>query len=244
MTKAHIAFRVDSDGPRIRAYEFLRLGQMPRCWPSVNDALLEEFERQGIVDERRAEAAEALFRHARYFDLRCHRLKSDMITEAQRLARSSSSPEDPIAIDELRASIRAQSMSMRRLYRKLDRAGEHDLGLLPVDDSVAFTEVLQLQQLIEVAMGLRSELRRDAGFGSWVRLTEIVDALAVTKFMARLLEGSVTLKKVSCNVTLDEGDASSRREGDEWAQRLLHARNLVEGGVRIDALDRANEVLG
>ncbi|MCB9716947.1 MAG: hypothetical protein H6712_24025 [Myxococcales bacterium] len=115
-----------------------------------------------------------------------------MITEAQRLARSSSSPEDPIAIDELRASIRAQSMSMRRLYRKLDRAGEHDLGLLPVDDSVAFTEVLQLQQLIEVAMGLRSELRRDAGFGSWVRrLTEIVDALAVTTHGgSRLLEGS------------------------------------------------------
>ena len=244
MASKHKTFRVPEDGRKLRCYEFTRLGQMPRCWPAVNAQFLRALEAGCFVDERSVGAAPLLYRHARHFDLPCHALKRAMVEMTQTLARATSSPAAPIDLEDFAIAVDQQAAAMRELHAKLQPGPDQDHGLLPIDDAVEQVHRLQTHQFVEVALGLRVETTRRAGFGSWVKLTEIVDALAATKFMARLFEGIVTQKKVSCNVTLYEGSTESRKQGTAWTERLSLAEDVAHRGVRIDALERAYGALG
>lgn len=228
-----VEYSEPGDGVRLRCLEFVRLGQMPRCWPAVNLELLGEYLRTGERDEGTVAAASTLFRYARHFDLPCHELKRMMSELAQEVAaaRPGISREpghftQPVDLTPLRASIAAQERAMHLLARAVDRPdGPPDLDLVREHDRPRWASVLQLQQFIAVAMGLRAEWLRGEGVACWVRLTALTEALASTKFMARRLGGSVRARAVNCNVRISAG------------RSIEHAIDVARHGVPAEDLE-------
>lgn len=207
-----VEFTDPVDGVRLRCYEFVRLGQMPRVWPSVNLELVRRLVEEGQVDEGSAEARPTLMEHARAFDKRCHLLKRVMAEVSQAVAIAST--EDVIDLSALVDSVDRQAEDMGALQRLIAAndfldAPSDPSGLLAGEMSVQAratpTRSLQLQQFVTVAMGLRAEWRRGAGFGSWIRLTTLTEALTGTKFMVRLKQGRVVVSEATSGVRLRRG---------------------------------------
>ncbi len=74
------------DGMMLRCNEFVRLGQTPRVWPTVNLELLKRLKAAGHRDEGSPDAWKALTALARTFDQDCHGLKRLMAERTQEIA--------------------------------------------------------------------------------------------------------------------------------------------------------------
>lgn len=119
----------------LRCLEFVRLGQMPRVWPTVNAALLRRWREAGNQDESEREASDSLHRYARSFDLDCHRLKRAMAEQTQRIATSDSGARDcPFDLSEVLRGIDEQTQALRELD---DAIHTDDAELSTLDDEIA-----------------------------------------------------------------------------------------------------------
>ncbi|MGC4086734.1 MAG: hypothetical protein QM756_02330 [Polyangiaceae bacterium] len=277
------------DGMMLRCHEFVRLGQMPRCWPAVSRALLERFREAGHTEESSGPAHAILIEYARTFDRECHRAKRLMVSLTQDMARAGYDPEkprygsstDPIsssefeqAVDEqgeamselaswiegddispdLSASISSAMRSLGDLRYKLPptmaselapsflafreavskvptTSSDPDWGLrlMRIEERRALTRLLQWQQLVASAMGLRAEWLQGAGLGAWVRSTALAEALGATKFTTRLQHGQRRFSVPSGLLTLE---ASLRPA----AAHVAFARRVAREGVRVEDL--------
>ena len=127
----------------------------------------------------------------------------------------------------MRGAIDEQAEAMREIARLCEKAGE--TVPVNVEEYIPVMRVLQFQQFIAVAMGLRAEWLRNAGFAAWLRLTVLSDALAGAKFMARFKQERVVFSHAHSRVTLNS------TELDPEARHIL-AREVSEHGVGADAL--------
>jgi hypothetical protein len=178
------------DGRALRLYEFVRLSQLPRTWPAVNEVLLREWRDAGVDDERSVTARDILFKYARHFDQPCHQLKRLMALLPAELALFGVGEHDGSAVDcaPLLAAIEDQRRAMVAL------------GMPSAEDAAR----LQLQQFVALGMGLRAELLHRAGFTAWLCASQLTAALAASKASARLHAGGVVMFPASCWVSLGE----------------------------------------
>lgn len=127
------------DGRMLRCYEFIRLSQTPRVWPSVNLELVEKWLERGCQQEDQGGAHELLVEYARAFDKGCHSLKRLMAELTQEGALSQWEPtptdaarpgsiENPIDLSELSSAISDQESAMRRLAELIARDDRPGLG--------------------------------------------------------------------------------------------------------------------
>jgi len=230
------------DGARLRCYEFVRLGQMPRTWPAVNQALIEHWSEIGQCNEDATEAHQVLTDYARSFDKRCHRMKRVMAELTQRLALAPSTTV--LNLREFACAVDEQGQAMRWLAACVAANDRHDApsdpmgvlkGALAVDHRVAAVRALQFQQFAGVVTGLRAEWLRGGGLAAWVWLTVVTEALAGAKFMARLKDCQVRSSEASTTVGFPDRPWSSPVE------RFAHTVGVATNGVPAAALRQAYE---
>jgi hypothetical protein len=230
MAKKRVVFTNGSDGSALRCYEFVQLGQYPRCWPSVNRTLLHEWKKAGIRDERDVDARDILFKYARTFHHDCQQLKRFMVDLPQKLARSFIPSESDIQTDWVR--VQAIPMQPNPDYSSGETESEEatghslaptapisavdllgilaaisqqteDMEEMGIDVSISEASgILQLRQFVSCAMGLRAELLYGEGLHHWVHLSALTEELASAKRSVRLYDGEPTVKGASCTISL------------------------------------------
>jgi len=150
----HVDFTDADDSLMLRCNEFVRLSQMPRCWPAVNLALVNECEQAGYQDENGAEAWSVLMRYARAFNRSCHRLKRIMAELPQEMARA----RTKVFANPISGTL-AQPFDLRPLAQAIDEQGQAmaELGkLIARDDRPELTR--SARALVADAEGLLSML--------------------------------------------------------------------------------------
>lgn len=229
MADRRVSFTNKSDGVELRCHEFIRLGQFPRCWPSVNRVLLEEWAESGITDERSVEAKDILFQYARTFHYDCQGLKRSMVTLPQVLARCNVPVNNDTDTDWVKipppktnpAYDNIENQPQPTVTMPFDfesiaaeiRKQKEDMRLLNLQEPLCeAAEVLQRLQFINVVMGLRAELLHGAGLFHWVTLSSVVQALTTAKRSVRLQEGEHRVHKASCTVSLSPVEWPSEDE--------------------------------
>lgn len=228
------------DGARLRCYEFVRLGQMPRAWPAVNKALIERWNATEQRDEDTGEALQVLTEYARSFDKSCHRMKRVMAELTQQLALTPSTTV--LDLSELASAVDDQGQAMRWLGACIAADDRPDApsdpkgvlnGALAVENRVVAARALQFQQFAGLVTGLRAEWLRGGGLASWVWLTVVTEALGGAKFMARLKDGQVRSSEASSTVSFRDRPWSS------LAERFAHTVDVATNGVPAEALRHA-----
>jgi hypothetical protein len=255
-----VHFTNGSDGWALKSHEFIRIGQMPRTWPSVTRVLLDEWKKGGILDEKLVEAKDVLFKYARTFHHDCQRLKRAMVVIPQKLARLGISDDD------------IQEDDWVQIWPKVPRpnpAYERDDGMEQPDDSadgidkynIFDLEIIrheieqqrldmidlglghslclaashvQFMQFIAVTMGLRAELLYGSGIIHWIAASAITEALTTTKRSVRLRNGQHDICKASCNVSVSHDPIDFGI--DEVPESTL---NLIQDGIPASSLDCA-----
>jgi hypothetical protein len=262
MLDRRVSFTNGSDGVELRCHEFIRLGQLPRCWPSVNRVLLEEWKLAGIRDEGSVDAKGILFKYARSFHHDCQRLKRAMITLPQKLARTSlpSIDENP-NISEGWVKVpteRPNPLYSNKMFLKAERDTDapfsfaevlayienqkRDMLFLSLDPSICdAAAVLQKQQFLGVVMGLRAELLHGAGALHWITLSTLVQALTAAKRTVRLKEGKKVVFNASCTVAIAPFVSRSDSELADFAADIQE--NGVHCSILEHAINRRYEIL-
>ena len=221
MTDGRVTFTNGSDGVELRCHEFVRLGQMPRCWPSVNLELLKKWKEAGLEDEGSVEAKDILLEYARTFHYKCQGLKRAMVVLPQLLARanvvvnSDSANEDWVSVPPVSSNPLYESDSQRSdplhlsfpfdfdIIEREILQQESDMRELGIPESLsAATSALQRRQFVNVVMGIRAELLHGGGILHWISLSTIVQAISTTKRMVRLKHAEHVIQKVSCSIAL------------------------------------------
>jgi hypothetical protein len=228
MVPQRVHFTNGSDGSALRCSEFLRLGQLPRNWPSVTKQLLQEWKEAGVQDERDAGPAKhILFQYARTFHFPCQKLKRAMIVWPQLLARrgiAKSDLNDWVYVSYKDRPRPTGATAIPFLDRDRKEADEFDwspnaifnlnvveqeirnqeeaiksLGIN--NDLASATSTLQRMQFVAMTMGLRAELMFGEGWLHWVHLSALTESLTSCKRAVRWYNGVAIVQPTSCSVS-------------------------------------------
>jgi hypothetical protein len=245
MVRNQVHFTNGSDGSALRCSEFLRLGQLPRNWPSVTKQLLQEWKEAGVRDERDAgPAKDILFKYARTFHFPCQKLKRAMMVWPQLLARRGVPKDDLDAWVYLSVEDRARptgAAALPFLDRERKEASNFDWSSEAVFDfSVIEQEIceqeeaikslgisnelakattdLQRMQFVAMTMGLRAELLYGEAWLHWCHLSVLTESLTLCKRAIRLYDGVAVVQPTSCSVSFIKTVA---QKNSSLSRRLL-----------------------